>query len=230
MHKVDPRNNCTPEPSALKLLRVEHRALVDWLHDELAQNLVAIKSFAAAIIEQNKEQADDTAEIANIIMQAANNAYRAAYDLMQELRAQDGADATTTDAISTCLTEARLKEKNIAYRLHVDPILDGLDNFTKAVILRSLQTFINFSRQSRETPRMVIRLKALSQATKHKVELRLGHQGKFDIAPEDAPAIQALRERIEAIGGETVIETNNKDRLDLRLRLDLVPMNNESSK
>lgn len=230
MQKVELQGNCTTEQSALKLLKVEHRALVDWLHDDLAQNLVAIKSFAAAIIEQNRERADDTAEIADIIKQAADNAYRAAYDLMQELRAQDGADEITTDAISTCLIDARLKEKNIAYRLHVDSDLDALDNFTKAVILRSVQTFINYSKQCTETPCMIISLTALSQATRYKVELRLSHQGEFEIAPEDAPAIRALRERVEAIGGEVVIETNDKDRLDLRLRLNPVPMSNEASK
>lgn len=230
MPEANSQSNATNEQSALRLLETEHRALVRWLHDDLAQNLVAIKSFAAAIIEQNNTRTDDTAEIAEIIKQAASDAYRAAYDLMQELRAQDAADQATTLALSTCIEEARLDEKNIQHRLHIDSNLEDLDNFTKASILRSLRTFINYSKQSKQTPRMIIGLHVLSHDAEHELELRLSHQGEFEIAPNDAPAIRALRERIEAVGGKVIIETNDKDSLHLKLRFNPIVLDTEASK
>jgi glucose-6-phosphate-specific signal transduction histidine kinase len=223
MPEVHHQGICTTEKSVLKLLNTEHRELVRWLHDDLAQNLVAIKSFATAIIDQNKDQADDTAEIADIIKQAANDAYRAVYDLMQELRAQEGADEVTSIAISACLKEARLSEKHIEYQLNIDPELEDLDNFTKSVILRSLRTFINYSKLSKKPPRLIIDLKAASHNARHKIEMRLNHQGGFEIAADEAPGISALCERIKAIGGEALIEINGSDSIQLKLSFD--PLN-----
>lgn len=217
------------EQSALRLLKIEHQALVRWLHDDLAQNLVAIKSFAGAIAEQNEDCQDDTAEIADIIKQAADDAYRAAYDLMQELRAQDAADQTTTLALTTCLQEARLSEKNILHSLHIDAGLEDLGYFSKAIILRSLRALINFSKQSTEQPQISIGLHALSQSVKHSLELSYSHQGEFKITPNDSAAIRALRERLEAIDGEVQMDTNNQDRLSLILRFHPITLSMESS-
>ena len=230
MPDANPQGNCINQQPASRLLKTEHRALVRWLHDDLAQNLVAIKSFAAAIIEQNKERADDTAEIAEIIKQAASNAYRATYDLMQELRAQNGADRSLGVAISAWLSAARLSEKNINHQLHIDPGLEDLDEFTKAAILRSLQTFINYSKQSKGSPRIKISLNDLSNTSGYNAELLLNHEGEFEIAPNDSPAIIALRERIEAIGGEVSVETNDTDSFQLSLRFYSATAESEASK
>lgn len=230
MSAVRPPGICDTEKSVFKLLKTEHLELVRWLHDDLAQNLVAIRSFATAIIEQDKKQVEETVEIADIIRQAADNAYRAVYDLMQELRAQEGADHATSVAISACLKEARLSEKKIQHQLHIDPGLEDLDNFTKSVILRSLRSFINYSKLNKQSARLIIDLKTVSHNTGHKLYLRLSHQGKFEITPDQAPGISALCDRIEAIGGEALIETNGHDSLHLNLRFDPIYLDNEAPK
>lgn len=202
------------------LLNTEYQNLVHWLHDELGQNLVAIRSLSAAIMEQNKDATDDTAELAEMISQAADMSYRAAYDLMQELRAQNNAQQPIGTALATCIEDARLKEKNIEHRLQVDSGLDRLDEFTKAVILRSTRTFINYSKLCCEFPNMSIGLHHPKPGdAEQQLKLQLLHEGEVGLSPEDAGELQALRKRIEAIDGGMQLETNNKDYFKIDLHL-----------
>ena len=209
----------TTNKLALRLLKTEHLALVDWLHDDLAQNLVAIKSFATAIMEQNKDSIDDTVELANIINQAATAAYQSTYNLMQELRAEDAADQTIRVALDQCLQNARLKEKNIRHQFRVDTEINDLDYFTKSVILRSVRTFINFSTLFQQTSKISIDLHIQPDTAEKHIELQLVHEGKYDISHNDVPSLSSLRERIESIGGSVHIKTNNLDNLKLILCL-----------
>lgn len=202
------------------LLAVEHQNLVHWLHDELGQNLVAIKSFAAAISEQNQNSGDDTAELADFIKQAADQAYRSTYDLMQELRAQSSADLPVETALATCLEESRLKEKGIDYHLEVDPDLIKLDKLTLSVILRSLRSFINFSQQARQTPGLSVSLDSLDSAEgDYMVRLRLSHQGEFELPPAESPGLQALQKRIEAIDGKMHVNSDQLAALEITITL-----------
>ncbi len=231
MQKNNQHQNSATNQSAHRLLIAEHQNLVHWLHDDLGQNLVAIKSFTEAIIEQDKDTADDTTELANLIKQTANVAFRATYDLMQELRAQDTADQAISAALTNCLEDARLKENEIQYQLNVDTDLNDLDYFTKAVILRSVRTFINFSRQVQTPPRLSISLgHAGPQKKPFALELRLVHQGELDILPGQAPSLEAMEKRIDAIGGVMALETNNRNYLNLNLLLNPLPVDSETTK
>ena len=198
------------------LLQVEHQNLVHWLHDELGQNLVAIKSFATAIIEQNKDAADDTAELAEFIKQAADQSYRSTYDLMQELRAQSYADLPVYTALETCLVEARLKQQGIDYKLDVDIEPDYLESFTLSIILRSVRSFISFSKQSTQPATLSVGLVSIGNDA---VELRLAHRGEFDIIPAESAELNALRKRVEAIDGTMQLDSDDKQQLDLTLKL-----------
>lgn len=220
MPKNSLAQNITTNLIVHRLLDTEHQNLVHWLHDDLGQNLVAIKSFASAIIEKNKGTTDDTAELAEIIKQAADAAYRSTYDLMQEIRALNTAGQTIAAALANCLEEARLKEKQIEHRLHVDTDFDDLSNFTKAVVLRSVRTCINYSKRGKTQPTLSIALHhAKIENAAYPLELHYSHQGKFDICPEKAPSLVALRKRIEAIGGIMEIKTNDRDCLVLDIHL-----------
>ncbi|MDH5356469.1 MAG: histidine kinase, partial [Gammaproteobacteria bacterium] len=131
MHKNKTPSFIGDREAIENLLQVEHQNMVDWLHDELGQNLVAIKSFAAAIMEQSKGRDDDTAELAEFIKQAADQSYRSTYDLMQELRAEEHAELSVDKALETCLEEARLNQLGIAFNLDIDISPDDmLDRYT----------------------------------------------------------------------------------------------------
>lgn len=201
-------------------METDQQALERWLHDELGQNLVAIRSFSKAIMEENSESVDDTRELAAMINQAADMSYRAAYDLMQELRVQNHVHLPINKGLENCLLDARLKEKQIEHQFKVDNGLDGLDEFTKAIILRSARAFINYSNLCSSTSELVFDLHQNEpETTGRELKLKLIYRGVIDIPPAEEILIQTLCKRIEAINGITHLESDNRHYLELNLYL-----------
>lgn len=215
---------------AQRLLDSEQQSLVKLLHDDLGQNLVAIRSFAAAICERHENTDGDTGELAQMIRDAADSAYRSSYDLMQELRVQSLADREIAEALNTCLDEARLKQNGIAYESRVDPSLNCLDTATKALILRNTRCFANFCKSLEGCENFSVDLRPGAGEVKSALEMTLVRCGRFEYLNREDLALVSLAERLAAIGGETSLETSeDNDRITLELRFDRLRVDGEAS-
>lgn len=179
--------------------------MIDLLHDDLGQNLVAIRSFAAAIAERFADAGDDTAELAAMIGEAADSAYRRSYDLMQELRAQHGADQELAASLDACLQEARLQENGIESRCHVDPAIGEIDRSTQALLLRNLRGFVSFCKVLGSCARISVDLQPALGRSERQFELVLGYSGRFEQLDSDNPSLKALAERVSVLGGEIML-------------------------
>lgn len=211
---------------AKRLLDSEQQSLVRLLHDDLGQNLVAIKSFAAAIASQNADAADDTSELAGMIREAAESAYRSSYDLMQELRAQYMADRELGEALQTCLEESRLKENRIDYRCRVDAALPALDASTRAFVLRAVRCVANLSKALDGCKHFSIDLGAAGKDAGRSLELTFELGGSSDTLDPDHFSLVSLAERLAAIGGEMRLEADAGGKTRLVLRFD--PLESDS--
>ena len=206
---------------ARRMLDSEQQSMVKLLHDDLGQNLVAIKSFAAAIVEQNGDADGDTGELAGMIREAADSAYRRSYDLMQELRAQYLADREIAEALSICLQEARLRENGIDYRCQVDASIGPLDADTRALILRNVRGYANFCKTLPACEELSLQLRPDDERGGPALELTLVQSGKFEKLNREDFTLASLGERMSAIGGEMSLEASGEsDRITLRLRFD----------
>jgi len=201
---------------AQRMLDSEQHALVRLLHDDLGQNLVAIKSFAAAIAEQHAGSDGDTGELADMIRDAAESAYRSSYDLMQELRAQYLADRQIGEALEACLAESRLKESGIAYSCDVDPQLLSLESLSRAFILRAVRCYANLCKALDDCQHIAVELRIAGDANDTDLVLTLRHGGRDTLDPVHF-SLQALDGRLEAIGGEMRYDAANRC---LELRFD----------
>jgi glucose-6-phosphate-specific signal transduction histidine kinase len=190
------------------MLQADHRALIDMLHDELGQNLVAIRSFAAAIAEQHAEADNDTAEIAAMINDAADSAYRRCYHLMQELRAQHAADQEMSPGLDECLREARLQENNIGSQFRIDPAVGELDPTTRAFVLRNVRCFANYARTLGVCKQVSVELRPALGNSDRLLDLFLGYSGKFDKLDCEDLSLRSITERTDAIGGEILVGCN----------------------
>jgi len=202
----------------------EQHALVRLLHDDLGQNLVAIKSFAAAIAEQHAGAAGDTGELAAMIREAADSAYRSSYDLMQELRAQYLADREIDDALEACLAESRLKENGIVYGCELEPGLGSLDAASRAFILRGVRCYANLCKALDDCRRIDVKLNAGKDETDYELVLTLEHDGQDSLDPAHF-SLLSLGDRLEAIGGEMRLDADNRC---LQLRFDRFERGNEA--
>ena len=210
-------NTDTKQPDAnwaQRMLDSEQHALVRLLHDDLGQNLVAIKSFAAAIAEQHAGADGDTGELAGMIREAADCAYRSSYDLMQELRAQYLADREIDAALEACLAESRLQENGIDYDCDVQAGLASLDLLTRAFILRGTRCYANLCKALADCQRIKVDLSAASNESGPEILLILEHVGQ-DSLDADHYSLMALAGRLEAIGGEMRLQSDGR-RLELR--------------
>jgi len=202
----------SPDKLACRLLKTEHEALVHWLHDDLGQNLIAIKSFSAAIKEQS-DRDDDTQELASFIIDAAESAFRSTYDLMQELRAEQLASQPLKHALSQCVQESGLKEKGITCEVDIDSLIGELNYAGKSIILRSVREFINRCKLIESISNIRVSLHQHSD-----LELRLEHNGPANCHEGDA--FECLEKRINAIYGEMSISTTPDDKFILSLKFD----------
>ena len=210
-----------------RLLKSEHDALVHWLHDDLGQNLIAIKSFSAAIMEQCRENDDDTPELAAFINDAADLSFQATYNLMQELRAEQLANQNIDVALAQCLQESGLNKKGISHQLVVESALGHLDFTTKSIILRSVRTYINCCKSSELISDIEVCLKASTGKMKKGLELKLTNFGNYVFRETDFPGLQRLRDRIEAINGEYVLEQYSEKECAVILKFDPVSSDKE---
>jgi glucose-6-phosphate-specific signal transduction histidine kinase len=121
---------------------------------------------------------------------------------MQELRAQNGADLDLAEGFENCLQEARLREKNIAYRYRIDPAVGELDSGTRALILRNLRCFVNFCKTLQNCAQISVELQVAPGNSGQILALILGQNGKFEHLDRADAGLQALGERMQAIGGE----------------------------
>ena len=203
------------------MLESEQQSMVKLLHDDLGQNLVAIKSFAAAIVEQFGDADGDTGELAGMIREAADSAYRSSYDLMQELRAQYHADREISEALEICLQEARLVENGIACQCRVDSSIGPLNTDTRALILRNVRSYANFCKTLQDCEGFSLELRPGAENGGFALELTMVQAGKFDYLNREDFTLASLAERMSAIGGEMSLETSAaRDSITLCLRFD----------
>lgn len=208
--------------TACSLLAIEHRQLVQWLHDELAQNLVAIKSFANLLIEQSLPHSENR-EQASLIRQAAESAYDSSYDLMQELKAEEWVALDIEAGMELCLKESRLKQYGIDYALQVNiGKKNRLDDFSKAIVLRSLRSFINYGKRNQQSKSILVNLG--QSENELNIEMQLRFQDHLDSPIDTASGkLTALCQRIEAIGGNSQISSQQADSLNLNLTIPTRP-------
>lgn len=190
---------------SMRLLHAEQQSMIELLHDDLGQNLVAIRSFAAAIAERFADSGDDTAELAAMIGDAADSAYRRSYDLMQELRAQYGADQDLNSSLDACLHDARLQENGIQGSFRVDPAIAEINRSTQALVLRNLRGFISFCKALGACEQISVELQPALGRSERQIELVLGYGGDFEQLDSENPSLKALAERISAVGGEIML-------------------------
>ena len=198
---------------AQRMLDSEQHSLVRLLHDDLGQNLVAIKSFATAIADQHAGADGDTGELAGMIREAAELAYRSSYDLMQELRAQYLADREIVAALDACLEESRLKENGIAYACKVDSALADLGEFSRAFVLRSVRCYANLCKSLADCEQISLDLR-VADDDRPELVLILEHNGSQTLDPAHF-SLLALADRLEAIAGKMDIDVDGK-RIELR--------------
>lgn len=218
--------------SLQRLQRYDREALVRMLHDDIGQSLVAIRSIACALLEQPGIDADQCAELAELIHQSSDSAYRSVYDLMQELRVQELAREDLEPAIERCLGESRLDARRIDFEIQSHDDLGATDEDTRGLMLRSLCNFVNACKRVASAGRLRVQLSRLESQSRYGLRLQMDYAGDADAALLDLERyFDDCRGRIESIGGAFNAELDDPRQFMVRLDFEyLTPAKPDSSR
>ena len=182
-------------PPALRLLQFEQSEFERFLHDELGQSLVALRSMAAAL----GDGADS--EIVELVSLTANDTYAEVYDRMTELRAEALAlEADFAGSLHRCLDDARLEARNLVYRVQSSGDgIDDIDPINRRLLLRGLRCLVNaLKRAESHGDELVVAV--VNEADGARLSLQL-HPGGFPAALLDHPYLARLAARLGEFGG-----------------------------
>ena len=138
--------------SLLAMQEHEQREMVELLHNDFGQSLVAIKSFAVAIQSLSKDELHEAPRLARDIKEIAEQTYQSAYDQMRKLRAGLIGDMGMEAAIASCMESARLRQNGVEAEVSVEGDLDALGDLAKVALLQTLQSCLaQIARHSKAT-------------------------------------------------------------------------------
>jgi two-component system, NarL family, sensor histidine kinase UhpB len=210
------------ELAALVQARVEdERAhIARELHDEMGQNLTAIRSLALSLAR--REIAADPAlrETAELIADTAGKLYAAMHELIPRLRPLTLDSLDLSDAVGECVAEWRRLHPGLSFSLDVGALPDRLGESYSLAAYRILQEAVT---------------NALKHADARKIEIGIrDDEGTLEVEvmddgrglPQDWQrpghfGVRGMRERVRALGGALDIENRAEGGTRVRARLPL---------
>ena len=201
-------------------LEQERSAIARELHDELGQQVTAIKSGGLAIARRSAGQDPVIAQSAQLVMDCADQIHAGVHQLLARLRPLALHQVGLREALLELLGDWRLLHPAVALHLSLDEDLDGLDDAQATALYRIVQEAVNNALRHAGASRIDVRLQRAGSA----VALEVADNGAGRLAQLQAPGrygVLGMRERAQALGGSFELEQIEPGGVRLRVRLPL---------
>jgi len=187
--------------------RIEHErgAIARELHDELGQQVTAIKSIGLAMTRRAAGQDTQMEESARLVTQCADQIYDGVHHLIARLRPLALDRFGLRDALQDLLGEWRLRHPQVALSLVVSGSLESLGDTHSTAIYRIVQEAVTNALRHAQATRIDITL----QAAPETLTLEIADNGQGLVAQFEARGhfgVPGMRERAHALGGSFTIE------------------------
>lgn len=187
--------------------RIEHErgAIARELHDELGQQVTAIKSISLAMARRAAGQDTQTEESARLVTQCADQIYDGVHHLIARLRPLALDRFGLRDALQDLLDEWRLRHPQVALSLVVSGALESLDDTHSTAVYRIVQEAVTNALRHAQANRIDITLQAASET----LTLEIADNGQGQVAQFEVRGhfgVPGMRERAQALGGSFTIE------------------------
>jgi len=201
----------------IELQEEERKALARELHDEMGQTLTAIRTEAAVIAEQSKDEVTPVFHSARAIGQASDHLYKLTHSLIRRLRPTALDDLGLAAAIETLVSDWRSRRPGLPCRLELDDDLQALPEAIKVAIYRFVQEALTnvlrhaaashvYVAVTRDAGRICVRVEDDGRGLDTNARQRAGrHFG-----------LVGMRERIEGLEGK--LEIDSEPNRGLRLK------------
>jgi len=198
----------------------ERGAIARELHDELWQQVTAIKSVGLAIARRAAGQDASIEQSARLVMDCADQIYEGVHQLIARLRPLALDRFGLRDALQDMLVDWRLRHPGIALNLGMSGPLDDLGDALSTAVYRIVQEAVNNALRHAQASRIDVQV-LVSDAG---LELEVADNGSGRLAQFQTPGhygVLGMRERAQALGGSFELEQIEPAGVRVRARLPL---------
>ncbi len=183
----------------------ERGAIARELHDEMGQQVTAIKSVGLAIARKAAGQDAMIEQSARLVMGCADQIYDGVHRLIAKLRPLTLDRFGLRDALQDLLDDRRVHHAGVEMTLATTGSLEGLDDALATAVYRIVQEALNNALRHAKASRVEVILEATNQS----LDLQVQDNGAGRLEQFVAPGhygVMGMRERAEALGGQFELE------------------------
>ena len=181
-------------------IELERGAISRELHDELGQQVTAIKSVGLVIARRAAGNDPAIEQSARLVINCADQIYDGMHRLIAKLRPLALDHFGLHDALRDLLGECQLQHPHLVINAHLPESLDTLDDALATAIFRIVQEAVNNALRHAQAKHIEVRMSVAAQSLQLEVVddgagvvLQFESSGRYGLS--------GMRERAQALGG-----------------------------
>jgi two-component system sensor histidine kinase UhpB len=190
------------------------------LHDELGQQVTAIKSVGLAIAHRAKNLDPQIESSAHMVVTCADAIYEEVHQLVSKLRPLALDRFGLQDALQDLLEEARSRHPEVTIDLHIEAALDTLEDGLATATYRIMQESLTNALRHAQASHIQMRVTLVDDHLD--LQVRDNGQGPAaNWAQSGHFGVIGMRERAEGLGGSLRFEAQNPSGVSVHASLPL---------
>jgi two-component system sensor histidine kinase UhpB len=185
----------------------ERGAIARELHDELGQQVTAIKSVGLAIARRACGQDDSIEQSARLVMDCADQIYEGVHQLIARLRPLALDRFGLREALQDLLGDWRVRHPNVELNLTMMHGFDDLDDAHSTAVYRIVQEAVTNALRHAQASRIDVSLQTSNDGLMLELEVADNGSGRLSrFQAEGRYGVLGMRERVQALGGSFALE------------------------
>lgn len=207
-------------------IEAERGSIARELHDEMGQQVTAIKSIGLAIARKAEGQDDMIAQSAHLVMNCADKIYDGVHRLISKLRPLALDRFGLKDALQDMVDDWRLVHGDVMLHLTTSGNLDGLDEEVSTAVYRIVQEAVNNSLRHARASRIDVKVLATIDFLQLEV-LDNGNGVVEDFLVPGHFGVIGIKERAYALEGIFELENLQPTGIRIAVKLPITRKNSE---
>ena len=199
-------------------IELERGAIARELHDELGQQVTAIKSVGLAIARRAAGKDAFTEESARLVMGCADQIHASVHRLISTLRPLALDRFGLHDALRDMLADCQLHHPEVVLNFDMPDALDGLDDALVTAVYRITQEAVNNALRHAQAQRIDVRVHVSGDSLG--MDVADDGTGRVDVFQATGRyGLSGMRERAQALGGSFELDQMEHAGVRVRVRL-----------
>jgi two-component system, NarL family, sensor histidine kinase UhpB len=196
----------------------ERGAIARELHDELGQQVTAIKSAGLVIARSAAGQDALIERSARLVIDCADQIYDTVHRLISQLRPLALDRFGLRDALQDLLGDWRVYHPDVALQLSTSGVLEGLDDALATAVYRIVQEAVNNALRHAQASRIEVTVAATAASLQ--LDVVDNGRGRLEhLHARDHFGVPGMRERAQALGGSFELKQVEPSGVHIRVRL-----------